>query len=709
MTKNSIHIRLTATFCCALVLLLFGLEIPAGAGAIDSSLRAKLVSLGPGNEIPVLIKLAGKADLEKIKDKEKIVRKVNIIRELRETAALSQKHLQAFLEKKKIKKYKSLWLINGIAATVPAALVNELAIFPGVEAVTLDAVIHAPVTTYSTAAAPEWNITAIHAQELWNLGYAGEGVVVASMDTGVNADHPDLQSRWRGGTNSWFDPNGEHASPADVDGHGTQTMGIMVGGDAGGTSIGLAPGAQWIAVKIFNDVGEAQFSAIHQGYQWLLDPDENLATNDAPDVVNNSWGLQDPTHGCITEFQADIQALKAAGIALTFSAGNDGPAAATSVSPANYPESFSVGAVDSTNTVLNFSSRGPSACGAGIFPNVVAPGVNVRTSDLYLGIPVAAYTTVTGSSFAAPHVAGAIALLLSAFPECDVSVIETALVQAATDLAATGPDNDYGNGLIDVLGAYRFLKADKIAVYFDGLWYADVNGNGQWDGEAVDRTYRFGFAGAHPVSGGWSGGGTSMLGVYDPATALWYLDYNGNGAWDATPTDNMFFFGTGLVSADPVTGDWTGAGNTKIGIYTDGVWYLDLNGNGAWDGTPTDGMYTFGAGLAGALPVTGDWAGTGISRVGVYDNGTWYLDLNGNGAWDGTPTDGMYTFGAGLTGALPVTGDWMGTGTTGVGVYDNGTWYVDLNGNGTWDGTPLDGLYYYGAGLGGVLPVAGKW
>jgi len=93
---------------------------------------------------------------------------------------------------------------------------------------------------------------------------------------------------------------------------------------------------------------------------------------------------------------------------------------------------------------------------------------------------------------------------------------------------------------------------------------------------------------------------------------------------------------------------------TLVGVYDNGVWYLDLNGNGAWDGTPTDGLYYFGGGLTGAVPVTGDWTGTGAMKIGVYVDGVWYLDLNGNGAWDGTPTDDLYYFGGGLTGAVPV-------------------------------------------------------
>ena len=115
-------------------------------------------------------------------------------------------------------------------------------------------------------------------------------MVVATLDTGVDLTHPDLAGAWRGGANSWYDPNGEHpTTPVDVNGHGTWTMGVMVGGDAGGSSIGIAPDAQWIAAKIFNDRGIATTVGIHLAFQWLLDPDGNPATADAPNVVNDSW------------------------------------------------------------------------------------------------------------------------------------------------------------------------------------------------------------------------------------------------------------------------------------------------------------------------------------------------------------------------------------------------------------------------------------
>ncbi|TAN39646.1 MAG: hypothetical protein EPN25_10740 [Nitrospirae bacterium] len=272
------------------------------------------------------------------------------------------------------------------------------------------------------------------------------------------------------------------------------------------------------------------------------------------------------------------------------------------------------------------------------------------------------------------------------------------------------------NGGISDIGADEMYAGtvpaglvNGVGIFTGGVWYLDMNGNGAWNGTPADALYTFGagLTGAVPVAGDWTGSGTMKIGVYTAGT--WYVDLNGNGAWDGTPTDAMYTFNAGLPGAVPVTGDWTGSGTTKIGVYSAGLWYVDLNGNGAWDGTPTDSIYAFGGGVAGAVPVTGDWTGSGTTKIGVYTGGTWYVDLSGNGAWDGTPTDALYTFGAGVAGAIPVTGDWTGSGTTKIGVYTGGTWYVDLSGNGAWDGTPTDALYTFGAGVAGASPVTGRW
>lgn len=351
---------------------------------------------------------------------------------------------------------KLLWARNSVAGRVPVDLLNSIAALPGVESVVMDITIQGPGDGTPPTAPNYWNLPATGVEQVWATGNTGQDTVVASLDTGVDATHPDLGPRWRGGTNSWFDPSGQHATPADNNGHGTQVMGLIVGGDALGYQVGMAPGAQWIAAKIFDDANQSTLSAIHEAYQWVLDPDGDPSTDDAPDIVNNSWALETTINQCNQEFQPDIALLKEAEIAVAFSAGNYGPSADTSVSPANDPAVVSVGAIDSQLNVDVQSSRGAGACDGGIYPRLVAPGAGVLTDDrvpIYLNV-------VSGTSFAVAHLSGAMAVLKSAFPTATVSQLETALVETATDLGPAGPDDSYGNGMINVAAAYDWLAAN---------------------------------------------------------------------------------------------------------------------------------------------------------------------------------------------------------------------------------------------------------
>lgn len=438
------------------------LAVPSRAGTVAPDVRERAAALRPDEEIPVIVALSGRVDPALFRQTgtetkgTRRERRGKLIRALKEKAESAQGPVVAFLKARGAGKIRPLWINNSVAAAVPAGAVAALAGLPGVESVRFDGTISAPRAAPAAAAAPEWNIAAIRAPEVWELGQTGTGVVVASMDTGVDALHPDLAGRWRGGTNSWFDPNGEHpAAPYDATGHGTSVMGVILGGDAGGTAIGVAPGARWIAVKIFNDAGVAAFSVIHAGYQWLLDPDGSRETDDAPDVVNNSWGFDQNAGQCVPGLEADIHLLRVSGIAASYSAGNGGPLASTSVSPANYPEAFAVGAVDALRNVALFSGRGPAACDLRVYPEVVAPGVNVRTADLtFGGVFPNSYTFISGSSFAAAHVSGTMALLRGAFPGATVPQLESALEDTAVDLGQAGPDNDSGHGLVDARAAY---------------------------------------------------------------------------------------------------------------------------------------------------------------------------------------------------------------------------------------------------------------
>lgn len=348
----------------------------------------------------------------------------------------------------KIAKVTRFWVINGFALTATPEVIGALAADPLVAKVEPDA----KGTLVPAAAPAEPNIARIGAPAVWDTGDRGAGVVVATLDSGVDMTNPDLLARWRGGSNSWFDPFGQHTDgPMDRSGHGTQVMGVIEGGGSGGTSIGVAPGATWIAARVFNDAGQSSISATHLAFQWVLDPDGNPSTADAPQIVNASWSFA--SGGCNLEFANDIQTLRAAGILPVFAAGNFG---SLSASPGNNPGAVSVGSVTASDAIAGDSSQGPTTCGqpATIFPTLTAPGVKINTADL------AGFTaTVTGTSIAAPHVAGVAALMLSAHPRLTLAEQENALESTAVDLGAPGPDNVFGHGLVNAQAAVAMVAA----------------------------------------------------------------------------------------------------------------------------------------------------------------------------------------------------------------------------------------------------------
>ncbi len=427
-----------------------GIVTPELEGVIDAS--------APQTELSILIELADRLDVDSLSFPTRSARRHGVAAALRTRAATAEAPVRRYLEQRGSTQVVSLWAVGGLTATLRADAVRDLAALPSVSSVRLDRVFAAPEPSPKATGGGDWNLEMVGAPDLWEKGIRGQGIVVAVVDSGVDVAHEDLGPRWRGGTNGWFDPHGEHSSPYDADSHGTQVAGIIVGGDAAGTAIGVAPGAQWIGGKTFDDSGFASLGATHEIFQWLLDPDGDPATDDAPHVVNNSWGFRDRPGECVDEFGDDIQVLRAAGIAVVFSAGNAGPQTATSMSPANNPGAFAVGGSDDEDDVMNTSGRGPSACDGGVFPALVAPGDGVRTADLTLGGTFPDATTeVLGTSFAAPHVAGAMALLLSAHSQATIEQLETALLMGAEDLGPDGPDNHSGWGRLDIVKAEEAL------------------------------------------------------------------------------------------------------------------------------------------------------------------------------------------------------------------------------------------------------------
>lgn len=424
--------------------------------SVAPRLEAHLRQAEPEERISVIIRLRDRIDLSSLRSVPGNERS-SLPSDLRNKSHKRRRSLAAFLRRSGGQEIRSLWINNSIAVSAPVALIRQAAEMPDVAEIYQDSILTFDSGPEAQTAETSWHLNLIEAPALWSQGIDGTGIVVANMDTGVDLHHPDLQSRWRGGANSWKDVYQQHPLPYDYHGHGTATMGLMVGGDASGATIGIAPGATWIAVKMFDDSGNAPYSKIHEGFQWLLDPDGDPNTPDAPHVVNNSWGLHFAVNDCIHEFAYDIEALKTAGIAVIFAAGNAGPLPATSLSPANNPHILSVGAVGESFTIASFSSRGPSPCGLEIFPSLSAPGVNLKTADLTGdGAILNSYAAVSGTSHAAAVVSGAAALLRSAFPEMKVRQLEKTLILSSADWGEAGPDTLYGHGVINLRLAYAY-------------------------------------------------------------------------------------------------------------------------------------------------------------------------------------------------------------------------------------------------------------
>jgi Subtilase family len=321
-----------------------------------------------------------------------------VYQRLREHAERSQARLRRLLEASRVD-YKPFWIANTVRVTAPKDVLAKIAALPEVERVVPDGQVEIPKPSpgeeQARVQAVEWNIDRIRAPQVWStFGDRGEGIVVASVDSGVQFGHPALVAQYRGnrGGNfdhsyNWFDPSQVCGSPSlapcDNTAHGTHTMGTMVGddGDPGTNQIGVAPHARWIAAKGC-ETYYCSFSALLASGEWIIAPTDLSGQNPRPDlaphIVNNSWG-----GGSGDPFYQDIvDAWNAAGIFPVFSIGNAGPGCGTAGSPGDFVNSYGVGAFDITDSIAGFSSRGPSAFAGETKPNIAAPGVSVRSSVL---------------------------------------------------------------------------------------------------------------------------------------------------------------------------------------------------------------------------------------------------------------------------------------------------------------------------------------
>ncbi len=460
-----------------LVLFLLALVLPAQAAParLDPRLVEYLAS-SPDGQGSFLVFLKDQADLSGAPAIAGRTARVTYVYErLRATAERSQAALRADLASWGVP-YRPFFIVNAIRVTGDLALARKLAARPEVARLVADPPFNGLDDPPAGPAGPpavdgiEWNVNRLHAPEVWALGHTGQGIVVGSVDTGVDWDHPALINQYRpqipGAPSrhdyNWAEPDGTSTEPYDPNGHGTHTTGTMVGDDGGSNQVGVAPGAQWIACKVDSN-GVWQASKYIACWEWMMAPTRLDGSDPQPalaaHVVNNSWSCPE-SEGCTPDtLLPAAQALYAAGIAIAKSAGNAGPNCGTITNPGQYYELLATAAFNSSDNIASFSSRGPSEYQSEtrLKPDIAAPGVAIRSS--YTG---GGYSTLQGTSMASPHTAGVIALVWSAEPSLvgDLAATYRLLKYTAEPKISDQcppyvdhPNNVWGWGIITALAA----------------------------------------------------------------------------------------------------------------------------------------------------------------------------------------------------------------------------------------------------------------
>ncbi|MGC9396149.1 MAG: M14 family zinc carboxypeptidase [Anaerolineae bacterium] len=472
-----------------------------------------------GAEAEFLVVLAAQADLSEASRLQTKAEKGRYVYEtLWRTAQASQAPLRAWLEARGVE-HRAYYIVNLIWVKGDAILARTLAARPDVARIEGNPTIRNPLPQPARpfdrllANAPtgiESNITYVRAPEVWAMGFTGQGIVVGGQDTGYDWTHPALQPHYRGWDGvtadhdyNWHDSihsgggscGADSPVPCDDYSHGTHTMGTVVGDDGGDNQIGMAPGAQWIGCRNM-DVGDGTPATYLECFEFFLAPYPVGGTPDqgdpskAPDVTNNSWTCPS-SEGCSwSTLQAAVEAQRAAGIMTVVSAGNGGSSCSTiGDPPAIYAAAYTVGALyTGTDTIASLSSRGPVTVDGSNRrkPDITAPGTNVRSCVLN-----GTYGYKTGTSMAAPHVAGAVALLWSAVPafKNQITATEQLLNDYAFHINSTAcsssgwPNNVYGYGRLDIKAA-----VDAVLDYGVALVPAGATQHGA-PGQAVSTTF----------------------------------------------------------------------------------------------------------------------------------------------------------------------------------------------------------------------------
>ena len=352
-----------------------------------------------------------------------------------------------------------------LVVRAPAARVSALADAPGVVLVEANDVLR-PLLKESAPL--------VGAPQAWQTYQTtGKDVVVAVLDDGAFEQHPDLQPKLV----AHYDANAaaspvprgsvDPMAPAGEEGHGTHVAGTIVGrgGQSGGTYRGIAPDAKFVNVKVFSGPNQTTSELVLRGLDWTLDHKDDLKVR----IASLSLGgrRSDGTDALSRAVNVAVDE----GLIVVAAVGNVGPSPKTVTSPGAAEKAITVGAVDKQKRLAPFSSRGPTPDGR-IKPDLVAPGVNIVSTvppvstgafnGVLSGGRNAYYGTLTGTSMAAPHVTGAVALMLEADPTLTPFRAKQILLVTAQDLGPPGADNETGYGFLNAVAAVQVTKDPKL-------------------------------------------------------------------------------------------------------------------------------------------------------------------------------------------------------------------------------------------------------